>query len=110
MNDNIKYCKRIADELKAVCDGDAVTEDGDEMSLHEYFIDALDWEYTITRQKEYIGVKVWMTLGGPNVWIDTTKRCVKLAWGTDCAEYPIDDDINNAIDDYFEDYYNYWTV
>ena len=106
MNENEQYCKNIADELKAIYNGDITNEDNEPMTLYDYFSDVLDFEYTITSQKEYKSVKVFVTLGGPNVWIDTSDAYVRLAWGSSCEEYPISYEVSDEIDSIFEEYYN----
>lgn len=106
MNENKEYCKRVVEEIEAIYNGDALNVDGETMTLYDYFADVLDFEYTITSRKEYKSVKVWVTLGGPNVWIDTNDDAVHLAWGTDREEYPLDYDVSNEIDSIFEEYFN----
>jgi hypothetical protein len=90
MSENREYCKRIAEELEEYAAGKMVDDDGNELSLYDYLGDMLDYEFTIDSQKEYKAAKIWITLGGPNVWIDTAERAVRLAWGTDREEYPLD--------------------
>ena len=74
-------------------------------NLYEYFNDYLDVEYTIDSRGDYLGVCIWVELGGPNVWIDTRDRAVKLAWGSDRAEWGIRSDTAEAIDEIFEEMY-----
>lgn len=74
--------------------------------LYEYFEDCLDIEYTIDSRGNYLGVCVWICVGGPGIWVDTRDRAVKLAWGSDRAEAYITSDVVDAIDDIFEEYYN----
>ena len=106
MNDNREYCKRIADEITDIYNFGYTTCDGEDMTLYDYFSDVLDFEYTIDSRKEYKSVKVWITLGGPNVWIDTATATVNLAWGADREEYPLGFDVRDEIDSIFEEYYN----
>lgn len=106
MNENRQYCKNIADELTAIYNGEITNEDGDTVTLYDYMSDVLDFEYTITSRKEYKSVKIWVTLGGPNVWIDTELGSVCLAWGTDREEYYLDRIICDEIDAIFEEFYN----
>lgn len=122
MCENREYCKRVADELEAYAAGrmwrdaetgeekemdfDAANDDDEQLSVSDYLADVLDYEITINSQMEYKSAKIWVTLGGPNVWIDTAERAVKLAWGTDRAEYPIDPDACEEIDEYMQDVYN----
>lgn len=106
MNENREYCKRIAEELQAIYNGEITNEDGETMTLYDYFSDALDFEYTITSQREYKSVRVWIGLGGPNVWIDTEDSYVRLAWGSDREEYPLSYYVSDEIDTIFEEYYN----
>ena len=74
-------------------------------NLYEYFADCLDIEYTIDSRGNYLGACIWITLGGPNIWIDTRDRAVKLAWGSDRAECGIAYDTAEAIDEIFEEQY-----
>lgn len=105
MNENKKYLKSIAEELEAIYNGTETDEDGKPITLYDYFSDALDWDYTINRMKEYQSVKIWIGLGGPNVWIDTNDSYVRLAWGSDREEYPLSYNIRDEIDAIFEEYY-----
>lgn len=98
MLENREYCKRIADELETIAAGKAVNEDGEEMGLYDWVNDALDFEYTIDSRRQYKAAKIWVTLGGPNVWVDTWARAVCLAWGTDRAEYPLAWDTCDELD------------
>ena len=75
-------------------------------NLNEYFEDCLDVEYTINGRGNYLGVCVWICVGGPGIWIDTRDRAVKLAWGGERAEAYITSDVVDAIDGIFEEYYN----
>lgn len=99
MLENREYCKRIADELETIVAGKAVNEDGEEMSLYDWVNDVLDFEYTVDSRRRYRAAKIWVTLGGPNVWVDTAEKAVKLAWGADRAEYLLDWDTCDALDD-----------
>jgi hypothetical protein len=105
MNENREYCKRIVEELESIYNGTETNEDGEIITLYDYFSDVLDFEYTITSNKEYKSVKIWVTLGGPNVWIDTNDSSVHLAWGSDREEYPLSFDVRDEIDYIFEEIY-----
>ena len=74
-------------------------------NLYEYFEDCLDVEYTIDSRGDYLGVCVWICVGGPGIWIDTRDRAVKLAWGSERAEWGINSDTAEAIDAIFEEWY-----
>lgn len=106
-NENREYCKRIAEELEAIYNGTETNEEGEPITLYDYFSDVLDWEYTIDSRKEYKSVCVWVTLGGPNVWIDTSDSYIRLAWGSDREEYPLSYYVRDEIDNIFEEYYEY---
>ena len=45
--------------------------------------------------------------GGPNIYIDTADQKVKLYWRGDYADYMIDQDAANAVDQWAEEYWNY---
>mgnify|MGYP006956066145 CR=1 FL=1 len=127
MTDNREYCKRIADEIEAYaagrmwkcpeCGEIITTEDNDaeapqhcDTEAEALFIgdcleDALDYEFTVNSSREYKSTKIWVALGGPNVWVDTAEHAVKLAWGVDREEYPLSYDASDAIDDYMSEIY-----
>ena len=105
MLENREYCERVAEEIEECAAGKMVDDDGNELSLYDYLADALDYEFTIDSRKEYRAAKIWGALGGPTVWIDTAERAVKLAWGTDREEYPLDWDVCEEIDDVMCDVY-----
>ena len=107
MLENREYCKRVVEEIEEYASGKMVDDDGNELSLYDYLNDVLDYEFTIDSRKEYKSSKIWITLGGPNVWIDTAERAVKLAWGTSREEYALDWDVCNEIDEIMQEIYEY---
>lgn len=105
--ENFEYCRRIAEELEQYSNGEITDEEtGEELSIYNYFSDILDVEYIINRDLSYSAVKVYVTLGGPTVWIDTYKGSVELRWANEESRYFLKSDIIDAINDYWEDYYN----
>ena len=112
-NELKKYVDGIRDDLKNLYDSDITDEERDEREengeaydLYSYFNDALDIEYTIDSRGEYLGAKIYVTLGGPNIWIDTREGYVKGAWGTEREESWIPSEICDEINSIFEEYYN----
>lgn len=98
MNENREYCKRIADEIEAYAAGQITNDEGEEMNLYDWMAEALDMEYIITSQRDYKACRIWVTLGGPNVWVDTEEKAVKLAWGTDRESYTLSWDTCDELD------------
>ena len=94
--ENSEYVKSVADDLAKYYKQD---------NLFEYFDDVLDVEYCVSSRREYLGIKVWVTLGGPNVWIDTRNKQVKLAWWGEVADYYLPNDVCDAIDDIFAEHW-----
>ena len=74
-------------------------------NLYEYFDDCFDIEYTISSSGDYLGVCVWIGVGGPSIWVDTRDSAVKLAWGGNRAEWGIYSDTAEAIDEIFKEKY-----
>lgn len=106
MNENRKYCKNIAEELQSIYNGEVKNDDGETMTLYDYMSDILDFEYTVTSRKEYKSVKIWVTLGGPSVWIDTSDSYIRLAWGNQREEYPLAYEVCDEINAIFKEYFN----
>ena len=99
------YCNRIYDELNAIYEGRATNDDGEQATFYDYFDDPLDFEYTIGADGSYLGVRVYVTLGGPNVWIDTRRGEIGGAWGTGRADRWLPSEIADEIDEIFREYY-----
>ena len=98
-------CQHIADELKAIYNGQAVNDDGEEATFWDYLADALDVEYTIGSDKSYRGARIAVTLGGPNIYINTRRGEVEGFWGTERAEAWIPSEICEELDGIMEEYY-----
>ena len=63
---------------------------------------ALDIEYTIGSDKGYRGCRIAVTLGGPNIYINTRRGAVEGYWGTERAEAWIPSEICAEIDSLME--------
>lgn len=75
--------------------------DGEPMSAFDYLQDALDIEYIVNRKGEYLGARVLVAFGGPNIWINTRTNTVEGAWWSDRAEASFTDNI--GLDDALSD-------
>lgn len=103
----------IREELESLYYADHTDEEREELEangeaydLYSYFADVLDFEYTINSSKEYSSVRVWLTLGGPNIWIDTSACEIRGAWGSSRESVYLPGEICAEIDSIFEEYYN----
>ncbi len=67
------------------------------MSVYDYIHDALDIEYTIGSDGSYLGARVLVAFGGPNIWIDTRYRRVDGHWWRDQNNMAYTDEM--GIDD-----------
>lgn len=113
MKELTNMLKNILKELKNLHEAEltdeereAAEENGEAYDLYSYFADVLDFEYTVDSRKEYSSVKVWLTLGGPNIWIDTSEREIRGAWGSSRESVYLPYEICEEIDSIFEEYYN----
>lgn len=97
-NDLQNYVDMIANGFKdlALCDdpvtdeyGEYRTEDGDPTTICERVMDALDVRYTVNSRGEFLGGAIAVTIGGPNVWVDTEDREVVGYWGGKKATAPL---------------------
>lgn len=103
---NKQYVENIRKELEKIYDGKALNEDGEQATFYDYFEDALDIEYTINANRTYKAVTVWITLGGPNVCINTRDHEIQLFWAGERETAWIPSEICDEIDAIFEEYYN----
>ena len=102
-NECREYAKYVAEEIETYYNG-TVNEDGEEVSLYDYFADVLDYEAILTSQKTVKSVRIYVTLGGPTCWIDTEEHAVICHWGADQAEYPIDWDLCDELEEIIAEY------
>lgn len=83
---------------------DKAKEEGD---LRSYFDDYLDVDYIVNSSKEYQSARIWVTVGGPGIYIDTEKGSVELTWGGTKASAYFSYNVRDAIDDIFSDIYSF---
>lgn len=121
--ENQKCCKRIADELEDIaagyvykcpecgaqieapgercgqCGAEIDPDDAENITMYDYMDDVLDIEYIINSRREYIGARLYVTLGGPTVYVDTRDQMVRLYWGGERAERGLSCNTCDALDD-----------
>ncbi|VAW80784.1 hypothetical protein MNBD_GAMMA12-1153 [hydrothermal vent metagenome] len=76
-------------------------EAGDSMHASEYLSDCLDTEYVVDSSGNYLGARVLVAFGGPNIWIDTRRKIVEGAWWSDNATASFTDSMN--LDEYLKE-------
>lgn len=129
--ENYNHCKRIADELESLVNGDYVNVNGDAVevledddgnyimidgervdaddydsyTLYDWFNDCLDIDYVVDSALDYRGVRVCVAWGGPSIYIDTMQKKVLLYWWTEYAEYELAHEVVEEIDAVFDEYY-----
>lgn len=74
-----------------------LNDDGDHVSAFDYLQDALDIEYIVNSRGEYLGARVLVAFGGPNIWINTRTGIVEGSWWADRAEASFKDEL--GLDD-----------
>lgn len=105
MSDDLKnHVQSIADKLSNGFTDDDVNYDGEPMSAFDYLQDALDIEYIVNGKGEYLGARVLVAFGGPNIWVNTRTKTVEGAWWSDRADVSFEDNI--GLDDALEELWN----
>jgi hypothetical protein len=74
---------------------DEVGEDNDEFSAFDFLQAAFDIEYIVNSKKEYLGARILVAFGGPNIWINTRTKQVEGYWWNDSCVLSYD---NDALD------------
>lgn len=112
INELEAYCKGYREDLERLYNADyteeereRLEEEGEAYDLYSYFNDVLDIEYTISARGDYLGCRIAVAPGGPNIYIDTRAGEIRGAWGTDRAEVWLPSEICNEIDAIFEELY-----
>ena len=70
----------------------------------DYLEDALDINFIVSSNGDYIGAEVLVAFGGPNIWIHTRSNTIKGYWWGDNAETSYEDNI--GLDEALEELYN----
>lgn len=91
------HVRSIVDTLSNGFADDALNYDGEPMNAYDYLQDALDIEYIVNGKGEYLGARVLVAFGGPNIWVNTRTGTVEGAWWSDRAEASFTDNI--GLDD-----------
>lgn len=102
MSDLKNHVNDIARRLSE-CDFD-LNDDGEELSAFDYLQGALDIEYIVSSKKEFLGARVLVAFGGPNIWINTRTNTVEGHWWNDSANAQFTDSI--GLNDALEELYN----
>ena len=98
---------RLQDHVQHIADtitngfGDELNCDDQEMSAFDYLQDALDIEYIVNSKREYLGARVLVAFGGPNIWINTRTKKVDGYWWNESASASFDDgiDLDSALEE-----------
>ena len=107
--------KSVAERLNTIGDGenpytdlnwgytwgeDGRTDDGTDMSPMDVFMmdEVLELRFIADSHAEYCGALIYVTLGGPTIWVDTRAHAVKGTWGTESAEWGITSRAVDALD------------
>ena len=102
MNELKNHVQSIA---KAITTGeydfDPECSDYDEPCAADYLYDFLDIEYIIGGDRQYLGSRILVAFGGPNIWINTRTNTVEGYWWNDKAFAHFDD--NLGLDEFIEE-------
>jgi len=101
-NELLDHVKHIAETIQS---GVYETDNEDGPSGYDYLTDALDIQFIISSDKKYLGARVLVAFGGPNIWINTQKQMIEGYWWAD-TEYAYYQEDNLELDAALEEIYN----
>ena len=78
--------------------GEHYDVDGNPTSPYEFICDALDIEVTRSLNGDYRGARICLTIGGPNVWLDTAAHQLQGAWWGSSANFYVKESVREEID------------
>lgn len=88
MSNNIKAnVEHIVKTIEQGFDGYMTDNEYDEIrDVYEYLEDVLDIVYIVNKNGDYLGARILVAFGGPNIWINTrTKQVEGYWWGDSCV-------------------------
>lgn len=94
---------RIAKEISQAS-YDFEAGDYDEPCAGDYLAMAMDTQYIISSQFDYLGSRILVAFGGPNIWINTHTKTVEGYWWSESAFACFDDEL--GIDEYMSEMYD----
>lgn len=102
-NDNglSEMVRNIANEINT---GIYETEPEEGCNAFDYLENALDFQWITSNKLEFLGARILVAFGGPNVWIDTHRKEVEGFWWGSYAKAEIHSDpmgLNDALEDLF---------
>lgn len=114
-NELMEMVKSVAERLDTIGDGENPYEDPsygyewdedgrtveEDMAPMDVFMmdEVLEIRFIVDSHAEYCGALIYVTLGGPTIWVDTRAHAVKGTWGTESAEWGITSRAVDALDD-----------
>ena len=73
------------DSIAHDLDNGLTNEEGEPVHGFDYLEDVLDIQYIVTSEKRYIGARVLVAFGGPNIWINTQTKTIEGYWWDESA-------------------------
>ena len=95
VNQNAKIIEKVAKKAQR----------GNYEEMTEYFDDVCDVKITIDGNFRYCSAVIQLAFGGPNIYFDSAVSEVRGVWGGLKFEKVVDFAACDAVNDYFEDYY-----
>ena len=92
------HCLQIAEYLAdpyqdQYNDDGCLNEEGETPTAYDYLQDVYNIEYYVDSNKEYLGARLLVAFGGPNIYVDTRYKKVEGHWWGDYAEVSFDDEL-----------------
>ncbi|MGO2188195.1 MAG: hypothetical protein ACTH4Y_08100 [Microbacterium gubbeenense] len=75
-------------------------------SGHEYVRDCLDIRVEASLTGDFRSAIVFLTLGGPNAWIETDTATLHVHWGSDAAVRSIPREFSDGLAEAVEEYWD----
>ena len=85
IRDDVEKGTPFGEDMDAFENGE--TESPEELTAYDYLEDVLDIRYTVNSAREYLGARILVGYGGPNVWIDTNTNALEVYWGQTATRY-----------------------
>ena len=87
LTNGIEYecCPDCGGDITKTCECEDCGFDCAVMSGFDYISDALDIQYIVNGDKEYIAARILVAFGGPNIWINTQTQTVEGFWWGESA-------------------------
>jgi hypothetical protein len=114
MSNASDYADQIANSINSntangtlfgMSEGYGDTPEGEPCTALDYLQEVLDIQYIVNYNREYVGARILLTLGGPNAWVNTLTGQLEVSWWSAPEYRTLPSEFIAALDDALSEFW-----